>query len=66
MIAWRRTEDKSLDKPVMTLLSDATGGPFYQHGLTLIPACISNKIHYIVWDDITHPFLNFNGYTVDV
>ena len=41
-------------------------GPFYQHGLTLIPAWISNYIHYNVWDEITYPFLNFNGATVEV
>ena len=40
--------------------------PFYQHGLTLIPAWISNYIHYKVWDEITNPFLNFNGATVEV
>ena len=27
--------------------------PFYKHGLTLIPAWISNYIHYKVWDEIT-------------
>ena len=43
-----------------------TSGPFYQHGLTLIPAWISNYIHYKVWDEITYPFLNLNGYTVEV
>ena len=31
------------------------------YGLTLIPAWISNYIHYKVWDEITYPFLNFNG-----
>ena len=41
-------------------------GPFYQHGLTLIPAWISNYIHYKVWDEITYPFLNFNGATIEV
>ena len=41
-------------------------GPFYWHGLTLIPAWVSNYIHYKVWDDITYPFLNFSGYTVEV
>ena len=41
-------------------------GPFYYHGLTLIPAWISNYIHYNVWDEITYPFLNFNGATVEV
>ena len=34
--------------------------------LTLTPAWISNYIHYKVWDDITYPFLNFNGATVEV
>ena len=41
-------------------------GHFYYHGLTLIPAWISNYIHYNVWDEITYPFLNFNGATVEV
>ena len=41
-------------------------GPFYHHGLTLIPVEISNYIHYKVWDEITNPFLNFNGATVEV
>ena len=40
--------------------------PFYYHGLTLIPACISNYMPSKVWDEITNPFLNFNGATVDV
>ena len=43
-----------------------TSGPFYLHGLTLIPAWISNYIHYKVWDEITYPFLNLNGETVEV
>ena len=34
--------------------------------LTLITAWISNYIHYKVWDEITYPFLNFNGCTVEV
>ena len=41
-------------------------GAIYWHGLTLIPAWISNYIHYNVWDEITYPFLNFNGATVEV
>ena len=40
--------------------------PFYLCGLTLIPAWISNYIHYKVGDEITYPFLNFNGATVEV
>ena len=39
--------------------------PFYKHGLTLIPAWISNYTHYNAWNEITYPFLNFNGATVE-
>ena len=39
--------------------------PFYNH-LTIIPVLISNGKHYKVWDDVTSPFPNFNGCTVDV
>ena len=34
--------------------------------LTLIPAWISNYMHYKMWDEITYPFPNFNGATVEV
>ena len=34
--------------------------------LSLIPTCISNYIHYKVWDKITYPFPNFNSCTVEV
>ena len=27
---------------------------------------MSNYIHYKEWDEITYPFLNFNGATVEV
>ena len=27
---------------------------------------VSNYTHYNVWDEITYPFLNFNGATVEV
>ena len=33
---------------------------FYRHGLTLIPAWISNHMRTKVWDEITYPFSNFN------
>ena len=36
------------------------------HGLTLISAWISNYTHYKMWDEITYPFLNVNGATVEV
>ena len=32
----------------------------------LIPAWISNYMPGKVWGEITYPFLNFNGYTVEV
>ena len=31
-----------------------------------IPAWISYYIYYKAWDEITYPFLNFNGATVEV
>ena len=47
-----------------------TCGPFFpwsaSYGLTLIPAWLSNYIHCKVWDEITYPFLNSNGDTVEV
>ena len=43
-----------------------TSAPFYQHGLTLIPAWIGNYMPSKVWGEITYPFLNFNGCTVQV
>ena len=43
-----------------------TSAPFYKHGLTLILAWISNYMPRKVQDEITYPFLNFNGCTVEV
>ena len=40
--------------------------PFYLQELTIIPAWISNYIHFKVWDEIAYPFLNFNAATVEV
>ena len=36
------------------------------YGLTLIPTWMSNRMPSKLWDEITYPFLNFNGCTVDV
>ena len=33
-------------------------GPSHKHGLTLIPAWISNHMPITLWDEITHPFPN--------
>ena len=43
-----------------------TCGPFDYHGLTLIPAWMSNHMPRKMLDEITYPFLNFNGATVEV
>ena len=40
--------------------------PFYWHGLTLISAWISNHMPNKSRDEITYPFANFNGATVEV
>ena len=40
--------------------------PFHWHGLTSIPAWISNHIPSKMWDEIRYPFQNFNGCTVEV
>ena len=47
------------------MTSYGTRAPFYLNGLTLIPAWVSNYIHYNVWDEITYTFLNFNGATIE-
>ena len=35
--------------------------PLCWHGLTLVPALVTNYIHYKMWDEITYPFPIFNG-----
>ena len=40
--------------------------PFYYYVLTLTLAWISNYMSSKVWNEITYPFLNFNGATVEV
>ena len=39
-------------------------GPFYWRGLTSIPTWISNHMLRKLWDEITYPFPNFNGFSV--
>ena len=39
---------------------------YTSHGITLIPPWISNLMPCKVWDEITYPFPNFNGATVEV
>ena len=80
--AWHQIGDKPLPEPMITQCTNTiwlyqvtmrlarriphSSGPFYKHGLTLIPAWISNHIHFKMWNEITYPFLNFNGATVEV
>ena len=40
--------------------------PFTEIFLTLTPAWISNYIYYKMCDEITYPFPNFHGGTVEV
>ena len=53
----------SLEDP---FIRNITSGPFYYHGLTLNPAWISNHMPGKEWGEITNPFLNFYGCTVEV
>ena len=45
-------EDGELKPPLasMSAVIMKDRGPFYKHGLTLIPAWINNYTHYEVWD----------------
>ena len=53
----------SMNRCINTYLSL---GPFYLHGLIWVSAWISNYIHFKVWGEMTYPFPNFNGCTVEV
>ena len=46
---WDHPEGCVLNQPVLNY----TWGPLYQHGLTLIPAWISNHMHSKVWDELS-------------
>ena len=52
--------------PHKTVISFDIGSPFHEHGLTLIPAWISNHMPSKVWGEPTYPFPNFNGCIVAV
>ena len=41
-------------------------GPLLLTWFKFNPSMISNYIHYKMWDEITYPFLNFNGATAEV
>ena len=48
------------------LISDNSWDHFYSHGLTSIPAWISNLIQYNVRGELIYPFPNFYGTTDEV
>ena len=39
---------------------------FLYEWVTVIPAWVSNYTHYSVWDELTFPFPNCNGATVEI
>ena len=41
-------------------------GSFYCHGLTLIPAWISNHMPNEAWDAFAYPFQNLNGCAIEI
>ena len=47
-------------------LDESTGDPIYYYGLILILAWRSNHMSSKVWDEITYPFHNFDGCTVEL
>ena len=66
VVTLRQSDPQPLQWFGLMLVMINPGASFYLYGLTLIPAWISNYIHYKVWDEITYPFRNFNGATVEV
>ena len=56
---------ENLDLEPERVIKNNTRGPFYHHGLTLIPAWINNHMPWKVWAEITYPFPNCNGCTVE-
>ena len=60
---------KSFNFDLLILVCILQSMSYYKTGTgitTLILACISNRMPSKVWDEITYPFLNFNGATVEV
>ena len=57
---------EAISRSLQTFSRSMVRGSFYPHGLTLIPAWISNYIYYKVWDEVTYPFPKINGCTIEV
>ena len=47
-------------------MNKSSGPPFFKHGSTFILSSICNHMPSKVWDELTYPFPNFNGCTVEV
>ena len=67
-ISWKYVANNSYHShgKVHKMAFNAARGPFYQHGVSVIPPWISDYIHYKVWDEFTYPFTNFTGATIEI
>ena len=55
-VPWMATTSDTLsDIMQLTCSRPTVGGPFYWHGLTLIPAWKTNDMYFKMWDEITYP-----------
>ena len=64
LICWTgQTDDVG---PMGSITLNASWSPCCWHGLTLIPAWMSNYLYYNVWGEIVYPIPNFNGATIEV
>ena len=67
VMACHWTGTKPLPDPIhWRIYMYVTSSLFYLHSLTLISTWISNHMPSKVWGEITYPFLNFNGTTIEV
>ena len=62
-VPWNAQKWQNIDNLDSNLLY---GAHFTNMDKLLIPAWVSNHMHSKVWNEITYPFLNFNGCTVEV
>ena len=61
-----QTQLRIYDSSIHSNIEHVALGPVSLTWFNFNPAWINNYIHYKVWDKIAHPFLNFNGATVEV
>ena len=65
IMAWRRPGDKPLSEAMKVYFLTHICVARPQRVNFIIPAWISNYVHYKVWDEIIYQFPNFNGCTVE-